>query len=194
MSGRLANLVAMGSEVLSGWANATIGIRGCIGLPILSAVFAWFVWPTPWRIEQAGPDTVRVHRLTGRTEILGRQGPVPDGGGMGASSSIPFSSSDVSEQPPVITQTELGRIKGRAGLGRFGTDFSGTLYNGNSHALKGDVLFHIEIKDRKGRVVEERDFRETVDWPAQKAVDVSVRTDLTLENGQSLGWWLLPVP
>jgi len=41
---------------------------------LLVAAFAYLVWPTPWRYLSWHEMPIKVHRLTGRTEMLRAEG------------------------------------------------------------------------------------------------------------------------
>ena len=46
-----------------------------LALALLLAAFAYYVWPTPWRVYNRGDgEWQRVHRLTGRSEFLDDDG------------------------------------------------------------------------------------------------------------------------
>lgn len=37
-------------------------------------IFAYFIWPTPWKEYKSGPANLRVNRFTGRTQVLAYNG------------------------------------------------------------------------------------------------------------------------
>ena len=43
-------------------------------LALLVAAFAYFVWPTPWVPYSRSTEIIRVHRVTGHTQVLLRRG------------------------------------------------------------------------------------------------------------------------
>jgi hypothetical protein len=166
-------------EALSEMTYHTVAIGTTVGI----LAFAAFVWPTAYRYDhmKSGETSlpVRVHRITGETEILNRSGwvEVEESG---------TKSTDFKNLPP----DEIARLEGTGEV--FGSRLTCTVYNRSNWRIR-EVIVNLKIFDAKSQYPSlDRDYRLSNSYYTEP-MDTGLFSDyvwINLQDGQRFEWYI----
>jgi len=93
------------------------------------------------------------------------------------------------------SESQLEAVEGKLGFAGMGNgDFGGMIFNSSTTAISGDVIFHVIVRDKKGKALTNRRIRQSVKWDPQHASPVLIETGWQFDAANEfVDWHIEPV-
>ena len=153
----------------------------------LLAIGAVFVWPTMWRYDhfttEGSTFPVRIHRFTGRTEmLLGPRGWIEVAEKKKAPERAPVSAESLS-----VPTGELAKLEGNLSITDYGW-IDADIYNGTKRRL-GEVHVRVVISNKDGTEAMNREYGiSTADGEPLSSFRLKASCGCQLEKNQTFSW------
>ena len=136
-----------------------IATGAATAITFFAVCLAVFVWPTVYRYDHMDLNgtvlPVRIHRISGKTEILYPNGWKP------AQQEQHDQTPETTTTPAALPQSELGKLEGNAQFFSFARELSCSIYNGTSCRIN-ELIVHVQVTESEnGTPLIDRDYRLT---------------------------------